>query len=101
MKKGLMIFVGLVVAAVVGYNTYLNFPVKYSVDQCISDSTTGEIYKVVKKPRRGTQEQIIIRSGPMLVETEVVKVNPNTQRQLKDLRVFDQDDQAISSIACP
>lgn len=101
MKKFILPMIAVLVVSLISYQVYLNSPKKYSVGECVLDQPTGEIYKLTEAPSRDLNLKTNWVFGPMTLKTEVVKTNPNTQRQLKDKRNFEQDDQAISKTDCP
>ena len=80
---------------------YLNFPQRFDVYQCVLQSEVNEIYRVIGPPER--EVGFKYRNwffGPMYIDLEVLKPNPNTDRIRGDKTRLRQDDVHLSSIDC-
>jgi len=78
----------LIIGIVSIYASYLHFPQKYDVNQCVTEAQTGELYRILTKSQRNLSFKDHWFFAPMKIEAELVKPNPNTLRKAGDKRFF-------------
>lgn len=83
------------------YNVYLFYPQHFEVGQCIQNSRINEIYRIISPAHRDLSFKNHWFFGPMILDVQVHKPNPNTNRSIGDKIVFKQDDQDLLEIFCP
>ena len=96
MERVVMLIVGLIL----GYVTYLNFPQRFDVNQCITETQTGELYRVLTKSQRDLSFKNHWVFAPMKIEAELVKPNSNTLRRVGDKRFFYPSTDNLNSANC-
>ncbi len=83
------------------YKSYLSYPQRFRVNQCIKQSKINEIYRVASPAHRDLSFKDHWFFGPMIIEVQVHKPNPNTNRNIGDKMIFEQADEDIVEIFCP
>ena len=84
MKNAFMLILGLFL----GYVAYLHFPQQFEIGQCFTENQTKELYRVVTKSARDLSFKDRWVFGPMKMQAELIKVNPNTLRISGERRFF-------------
>lgn len=107
MKKRNTPLIKLILCSAIGfssyliYKAYLLYPQRFEVNKCVQNSRINEIYQIKSPAHRDISFKDHWFFGPMIIETQVIKPNPNTNRSIGDKMFFDQDDKDLSEIVCP